>query len=77
MSDAADTKKLMTQALAVKRGETALTDLPEAQQAKVRKVLKSTPDNKMRVFAESQAPPRTVRVAQRAPQQHFRRARCA
>lgn len=71
-----ETEQLMRKALAVKRGETPLDSLPKDEREKVRKVLRSTGEAKMRVFAEAQRP-QTRRFGQRAPQAQLRRARTA
>ncbi len=74
MADKVD-EKLMLAALAVKRGEQKLGELNDGQREKVRKVLRTTRDETLREFARSQAKPTGRRVAQRAPQTKFRRAR--
>jgi hypothetical protein len=69
--------KLMSAALAVKRGEQKLADLPEKQREAVKKTLRATPDNKLRMFAQSKQQPAGHRIGQHGPQARFRRARSA
>lgn len=76
-TDGKDQEKLMLAALAVKRGERKLDDMPKDEREKVRGVLRSTGESKMAQFARStyKTPARTA--GSRAPQRHIRRARSA
>lgn len=65
--------KTMDAALAIKRGESKLADVPEAQRRDVLKALKTTPDRTFRAMALAKHPKR--HPGHFRPEPRLRRAR--
>lgn len=65
--------ELMDSALAVRRGEKRIGDLPEAHRSEVRSFMRKTPESKLRQAAMAEADER--RTFRRGPQTRVARTR--